>query len=66
MPDPPKLRHPLNSRVTPGERIGAVLVRGTEKKMLVPGKGTYVRQVSSDAELSSRVPWQYIYGLIMQ
>ncbi|KAL3796107.1 hypothetical protein HJC23_000610 [Cyclotella cryptica] len=41
----PRLRHPLNSRITPGERIGSVLLRGVgEKKMLIPGKGTYVRQ----------------------
>lgn len=42
----PKLRHPLNSLLTPGERIGSVNARGTaEKKVLVAGKGTYVRQV---------------------
>ena len=46
---PPKLRHQLNSVLTPGERISSVNVRGTgEKKVLVAGNGTYVRQVRDD------------------
>ena len=43
---PPKLRHLLDSLLTPGERIGSVQIRGAEKKLLIAGKGTYVRQVS--------------------